>query len=170
MSAERRLEIEKRAAEGLRAALAAIIDIEEDAETVRDTIEGETGLHEAIAGVMDAIDEDEVFSAGIKAKVEELVKRKARIENRIKRKKVAIEAAMQAGELKRLEIPIATLSLRKVPPALEIIDEDLVPNAFWKLKDPVLDRKSLTSALRNGEAVPGAVLGNGSVSLSVRRG
>lgn len=170
MSAERKLEIQKRAAQGLRAALAQIIDVEEDVETVRDTIEGETNLHEAIAGVIDSIDEDAIFTSGIKAKMDELIARKARIENRMKRKKAAIEAAMQAGEIQKLEIATCTLSLRKVAPALEIIDESQIPNGYWVLKDPVIDRKAITTALRGGEEVLGATLGNGGISLSVRRG
>jgi hypothetical protein len=47
-------------------------------------------------------------------------------------------------------------------------DETEIPRDFWKLQPPKLDRQGLTAALRRGQSVPGAVLGNGQATISVR--
>lgn len=154
------------AAKALRDSLRAITD---DDETVRDTIEGETNLHEAIAGVMGWLRNDEILITGIDRMQETLSARKERLKNRIGYYRAAIEQAMTIGELSTLELPDATLSVRRVAPKLEIVKESDIPAAYWKPQDPALDRKALADALKAGEAVPGAMLGNGGITLSVRR-
>lgn len=154
------------AAKALREALRTITD---DGEAVRDTIEGETDLHEAIAGVMGWLRNDEILITGIDRMVEALGARKERLKNRIGYYRAAIEQAMTIGEIQTFELPDATLTVRRVSAKLEIVKESEIPAAYWKAQDPTLDRKAVTDALKAGEAVPGAVLGNGGITLSVRR-
>lgn len=158
------LEIE--AAKALKSVLQTITD---DEDAIADTIEGETNLHEAIAAVMRDITEDEILLAGLEAMLKTLSDRKARIEYRIERRRAAILRGMEVGELKRLELPEATLSIRRVPPVLEITDEAQIPEIYWKPQPLKLDKAVIKSMLAGGENIPGAVLGNGSQSLSVRR-
>lgn len=150
----------------LKEALALITD---DKETIRDTIEGETSLHDTIAAVMDDIREDEILVAGIDTMTKTLVDRKQRIEDRIGWRRAAIERAMLIGELSSLQLPDATISLRQCPRKLEIVDEAKVPAKFWKAQDPVLDKAALKEALTAGEDIAGATLNNGGVSLTIRR-
>lgn len=163
---ERALTKEAAAANALRQSLQAITD---DPEAIRDTIEGETNLHDAIAAVMDAIRDDEASVLGLVAMIEKLKDRKTRIEERMDRRRTAIEQAMCIGELRSLELPDATLFLRNVAPAVEITDESRIPAQFWKPRDPTLDKSALKDALQNGSQIPGAVLGNGGISLTIRR-
>jgi hypothetical protein len=164
--AERQLAKEIAAAQALRASLALMTD---DADAIRDTIEGETSLHELIGTVMAAITEDEIQAAGLTAMLEKFVARKVATEERIARRRAAIEQAMTIGEIKTLALPDATLSLKNVPPGLEITDEAQIPSEFWKPVDPKLDKAAIKAALKDGRAIPGATLGNGSISLQVRR-
>ena len=60
------------------------------------------------------------------------------------------------------------VSFRITPPSLVVTAESEIPAAYWKPQPPKLNRQSLTAALRNGEHVPGAVLGNGQSTISVR--
>jgi len=53
-------------------------------------------------------------------------------------------------------------------PPLAVVDEELVPEAFWKPQPPKLDRQGLISVLTAGRDVPGAVLGNAPMTISVR--
>lgn len=162
----RRLARETAAANALRQALVAITD---DPDALRDTIEGETSLHGAIASVMGTIQEDETHVLGLAAMIEKLRGRKERIEARVDRKRTAIEQAMSIGELRKLELPDATLFLREVPPQVQITDESKVPAQFWKAADPKLDKAALKAALKEGQQITGATLGNGGVALSIRR-
>lgn len=154
------------AANALKEALALETD---DAEAIRDTIEGETNLHEAIAAVMAEIREDEMMATGIGVMIESLETRKKRLSDRIVFRRAAIERAMLIGEISSLTLPDATISLKRVPPKLEITDEARIPAKFWKPQDPKLDKAALKEALEDGEDVSGASLGNGGISLSVRR-
>lgn len=162
-----KLAAEKQAAEALREAMSKLPGM--DDETVRDTIEGETDLHGAIAGTVAMITETEIMEAGLAAKIKELVGRQKRYEDRLIFLRTAIEQAMTIGGLKLLELPDATLSLSNRAPGLVITDESRIPPSFWKQPDPVLDKSALKAALKDKQEVPGASLGNGSVSLTIRR-
>ncbi len=162
------LEREKRAAEALRDTLSKLPGMDE--ETARDTIEGETDLHGAIAGVVDLLTEAETMSAGLAVTIEKFEARKARYDARIGFLRSAIEQAMVIGEItKPLELPTCTLSLGRRAPGLVITDEASIPAEFWKPQDPALDKAAIKAALKDKKTVPGAVLSNGSVSLTVRR-
>lgn len=162
------LETERRAAEALRETLAKMPGI--DDETVRDTIEGETGLHEAIADVVATLTDAETMSAGLAVMIEKFEARKARYEARTDFLRSAIEQAMVIGELRKLELPDCTLSLSQRPRQVVIIDEAKLPARFWKQPEPVIDKRALAEALKStAENVPGAVLSNGAVSLTIRR-
>ena len=158
---------ERRAAEALRDTLSKMPGMDED--TVRDTIEGETGLHEAIAGAVALLTDTEVMMEGLQAKIAQLDGRLKRYEDRSDFLRAAIEQAMVIGSLRKLELPECTLSLGNRAPGLVITDEAKIPAAFWKQPDPVVDKKALKEALKAKQEVPGATLGNGSVSLTIRR-
>ena len=161
------LQQEANAARALRDALAAIPGM--DDETVRDTIEGETSLHEAIAVVLSDIDEDELLLAGIAEISKRLGAREQRLEQRVEARKAAIQKAMEIGEIKSLPTPSGTISLRNVPPGLNIVDEAVIPFDYFVAQDPQLDRKRLKEDLKAGKEIPGCLLDNGSVTISIRR-
>jgi hypothetical protein len=161
------LQQEANAARSLKDALAAIPNMDDD--TVRDTIEGETSLHEAIAAVLADIDEDEMLVAGIGTMVGRLSERRTRLENRTEARKAAIQKAMEIGVIQKLVTPSGTLSLRNTPRGLEITDEAAVPFDYFIPQPAKLDRKKLKDDLKDGKDVPGAVLGNGGVTISIRR-
>lgn len=162
----RQLLLEIQAANALREALRAMTD---DDEAIRDTIEGATDLHAAITAVEADIREDEIFVRGADSIIETLTARKTRFEDRIARRRAAIEQAMVIGELRTLELPDATITLKAVPPKVEITDESKIPAAYWKQPEPALDKSALKAALKDNIAIPGAQLGNGSVTIQIRR-
>lgn len=161
------LENERRAAEALRETLSKMPGM--DDETVRDMIEGETGLHEAIAHTMELLTDTELMIEGLKAKITQFDGRLARYEDRQAFLRSAIEQAMVIGGTDRLELADCTLSLGRRAPGLVITDEASIPAAFWKQPDPVVDKAAIKAALKDKQDVPGAMLGNGSVSLTIRR-
>lgn len=166
-NSEHRLMLETRAAKALKAVLCEVTG---DPDALADTIEGATNLHEAIARVMAGIMEDEMMVTGLGVMAETLDKRCERYEARIMRRRSAIERAMAAGELSKLELPEATLSLRKVPPKVEVYDETRIPAQFFDPQPAKLNKERLKVALLNfSDDVPGARFSNGGQSLSIRR-
>ena len=146
-------------------------DMDDDAELVADTIEGETGLIEAIEAGLDELDECDVMETGLEAKEKAFADRRAKIKNRRERIKALIEQAMIATDQTTLRLPRATLTLAKRAASVLVINEADIPAKFWVEQErpaPKLDKKALGAALKANEAIPGATLDNGSVSLSVR--
>lgn len=155
--------------EAARALLANIRDvIGDDEEMAAVAVEGETGLLESISGAVDRLHELETNCVALEAREKDIHDRRSRFEDQAARIKAAIHVAMGHGGLRRLELPQATLSLRQVAPKAEITDEAAIPSKFWKAKEPTLDKKAVLDALKAKEAVPGAVLSNGSETISIR--
>ncbi|KKC39549.1 siphovirus Gp157 family protein [Devosia epidermidihirudinis] len=162
----RQTEAAKSLLSGLRA------DGEDDAELVADAIEGETDLLEAISEALAANDDDEALVIGLKAKEGQFEARRNAIQKRIERRTALIEQAMVATEQTTFRLPTATLTLAKRAPGVVIANEADIPARFWIAQErpaPKLDKAALKEALKAKEAVPGASLDNGSVSLTVRR-
>jgi hypothetical protein len=132
-------------------------------------VEGETFIPEIVGAVVKSIDEDGILVTGIKALIEELQARKSRIEGRAENKRGLIELALMRAEIKSVETPAATVSLRAVPPKIASVDESLIPSEYFTVPTPALDKRKLLADLKEGKQVPGAVLSNGGQSITIRR-
>lgn len=140
----------------------------DDPKLLLDTIEGETDLAEACCVVLEEIQEDEILLEGLKAKLAELTTRKGRMEKSIETRRNVILMAMDKAGVPTIRTPLGTLSAKPTPAQANITDESLIPARFWKPQDPKLDKGELASCLRSGEIIPGAALGNGGITLSIR--
>lgn len=144
----------------------------DDAEIVESAIEGETNLVEAIAAIIDAIDEEEIVIAGGEAKIADIQARVAVKKHRVEMLRASIERAMLVTEQDKLNLPTATVFVSKRQPGLIVESEADIPSEFFKTPEPPapkLDKKTLAAALKDGREIPGARLDNGTVSLSIRR-
>lgn len=157
---------EIKAAQALRASLETLTD---DEDTIRDTLEGETSLHELIAQVLASMDDDQLIVDGCNERISDLQERRTRVKNRIEAKRTMILQAMSIGDVKTIEAPLATASVKNVPPSVVVNDEAEIPADFWTPQDPKLDKKSLLAALKDKQTIPGATLSNGGTTLSIRR-
>lgn len=143
-----------------------------DHELVADTIEGETGLIEAISAGLDELDECEILITGLEAKITSFDARKKMQKDRADRIRALIEQALVVADLPSLKLPSATISLTRRAAAVVITNEADIPARFWVEQErpaPKLDKKALAEALKSKEPIAGAELDNGSVSLSIRR-
>ncbi len=77
-------------------------------------------------------------------------------------------ASMENSDLRKLTEPDLTISLRRAPPPLLVIDEHAIPKDYWVPQPAKLDRQGLIAALRRGRDIPGANLENSAMTLSVR--
>jgi Siphovirus Gp157 len=162
----RSLHIQGEAAKCLLANIRDVIGDDEDMAAT--AVEGETTLVEAISGAVDRHQELEAFQEVLETQIKALSERRSRFEDQAARIKAAIHVAMGQGELRKLELPQATLSLRAVPAKAVILDEAILPAKFWKAQDPKLDKKAVLDALKAKEDVPGASLSNGGETISIR--
>lgn len=162
----RDLHIQGEAARVLLANIRDIIGDDEDMASV--AIEGETDLIEAIASAVDRCEELKSYREALETRIKELKGRLDRFEGQEQRIRAALHVAMGHAGQRKIELPEATISVRPVPPKAEIVDEAAIPSKFWKPQDPKLDKTAVLAALKGNERVPGAVLSNGSETISIR--
>ena len=98
-----------------------------DAETLADTLEGITDLHEMIEAVIRSALVDEALQTGLRTRLEQMRQRLARLEERgAKKRQLALDAMCEVG-LKKLEQPDFTASARAGMPPLVIVAEPDIP-------------------------------------------
>ncbi len=141
---------------------------EADDDTVRDTLEGITDLHEMIAELVRSALVDQAMGEGLKARIADMKERQGRLQERVDKKKLLALEAMNEADIRKLTEPDFTASLRKGQPSLQIVSEAEIPEDFWSPQPLRLDRTALTVALKQGAAVPGAILAPPEFGLTVR--
>jgi hypothetical protein len=141
---------------------------EADEESLRDTLEGLSSLPEALAAFVRSYLNDLALVAALGLRIAQMQERMHRIEHRADRRRMTVGSVMERAEIKKLAEPDFTASLRAVPPALLVNDEAQIPGEFWKPQPPKLDKRAVIAALTSGRAVPGALMGNGGTTLTVR--
>lgn len=139
-----------------------------DSETLADTLEGITDLHDVLAELVRSALDDETMAAGLAARLSDMKTRHERIEARAKRKRDMVLRVMSEAGIPKLAQPDFTASLRPSPPALDVVSEDKIPAAYWKPQPPRLDRQGLLAALKGGSLVDGVSIASPSPQLSIR--
>jgi hypothetical protein len=139
-----------------------------DEETIRDTLEGITDLHEMIAAVIRSALVDEALHSGLRGRLDEMKERLSRLELRASKKRELALHAMSESGLAKLEQPDFTASMRAGSPALIVVSEQTIPETYWLPQPPKLDRQGLLGDLKRGGAIPGAELSNPKPVLMVR--
>ncbi len=141
---------------------------EADEDTLRDTLEGMTKITDMLAEVLRSLLEDQSLAGALKGRIADMQERLSRFEERARKKRELVTTVMEQADLKKLAESDFTVSLRTSRPPLMIIDEEAIPRDFRKPQPDKLDRLALISALRDGRDIPGAVLGNPPMTISVR--
>lgn len=143
-------------------------ELAEDDPALIDTLDGQTALADVVAALVRRAREDDAKAEAVRKIEGDNAARRARFEYRSERQMTAALFLMEQVGRTKVEAPDLTISLRHNPPRVEVYDPDALPAAYVKItKSP--DKASLREALANdGAEIPGARLGNGSSSLSVR--
>ena len=141
----------------------------DDMEFIRDTLEGEIDFEDIARSLLASLGDDEAMIAGLKTYSDDLSARRDRIAARIQLKRALLASALALAERPKLQLDIGTLSLTKVPPKAQIVEEADIPASYWQPQPPRLDLKALTADLRDGARVPGATLTNGGQTVTIRR-
>ena len=139
-----------------------------DEQTLVDTIEGLTDLHEIIAAIIRSALTDEAMVAGLKCRLGDMQDRLARLQDRASKRRQIAKDVMVELDLKKIMAPDFTIAIREGIPSLLVIDEDAVPKIYWEPGEPRLRRQVLASDLKQGEEIAGVTLSNPEPVLSVR--
>jgi hypothetical protein len=139
-----------------------------DEQTLADTVEGLTDLHEIVAAIIRSALADEALSTGLKTRVAEMQDRLERLQDRASKRRQIAKEVMVELDLKKITAPDFTVSIRPGTPALLVLDEAAVPSIFWQPSAPKLNRQGLLSELKEGAEITGVTLSNPEPVLSVR--
>lgn len=142
-------------------------ELEEDEVLRADSIEGQTSAFEFLSGVIRKIGATQAIANGTADYIGELQERKARLERRELALRALIFKVMATAELKKVELPEATLSVRNGTPRVVISNQHEIPSEFFRvIREP--DKSKIKAAIIAGEYVPGTALTNAEPCLSVR--
>lgn len=139
-----------------------------DEQTLADTVEGLTDLHEIVAAIIRSALADEALATGLKSRVAEMQDRLERLQDRASKRRQIAKDVMVELDLKKITAPDFTVSIRPGTPALMVLDEAAVPSIFWQPSAPRLNRHGLLSELKDGAEIQGVALSNPESVLSVR--
>ena len=139
-----------------------------DEQTLADTVEGLTDLHEILQAVIRAALADEALAKGLKCRIAEMEDRLSRLQDRSSKRRQIAKDVMVELDLKKITAPDFSASLRPGMPALLVLNEDAVPKSYWEPGEPRLRRQVLANDLKGGAEVAGATLSKPEPVLSVR--
>ena len=139
-----------------------------DEQTLADTVEGLTDLHEIVTAIIRSALADEVLVTALKCRISDMQGRLDRLQDRASKRRQIAKDVMIELDLKKLNAPDFTASIREGTPALMVLNEDAVPKIYWQPGEPRLKRQVLTNDLKQGEEIAGVALSNPKPVLSVR--
>jgi len=139
-----------------------------DEQTLADTVEGLTDLHEIIAAIIRSALADEALATGLKSRIADMQERLDRLQDRASKRRQVAKDVMIDLDIKKITAPDFSVSIRAGLHSLMVIDEAAVPSIYWQPSAPRLKRQELLSELKDGAAIEGVALSNPEPVLSVR--
>lgn len=140
---------------------------EDDWQLYQDCLDGETGdAMQILERIIEASIEADTMADATKMRRMDLAERLARFEKRRDTLRAIALSALEALNLKRIERPAWTASLRQMPAPL-LVDEAALPAEWFRVKKEPM-KAGIRKELENGGTVDGCQLGNPSTGISVR--
>jgi len=139
-----------------------------DEQTLADTGEGLTDLHEIVTAIIRSALADEALATGLKSRIAEMQGRLDRLQDRASKRRQIAKDVMVELDLKKITAPDFTVSIRPGMPVLLVLDEAAVPSIYWQPSAPRLNRQGLLSELKEGVEIKGVSLSEPKPVLSVR--
>ena len=139
-----------------------------DEQTLADTVEGLTDLHEIVTAIIRSALADEALATGLKSRMADMQERLDRLQDRASKRRQIAKDVMVELDLRKITAPDFTVSIRPGMPSLLVLDEAAVPSIYWQPVAPRLNRQELLSELKEGADIKGVTLSNTEPVLSVR--
>ena len=146
-------------------------EMEIDEQTFADTLEGLSGELELKAtNVAMFVRNLEASAEAIKAAEKQMAERRKVLESKADRIRQYLLDNMTRTGITKIECPYFVLSVRKNPPAVEVLNQDMIPDEYFDIPEPpapTLNKNRLKEDLKAGVIVEGVKLTAGQ-SLSIK--
>jgi hypothetical protein len=152
----------------IEALLREFPDLADDEILRADMLDGETDITTVLTELFRTVDDNKSMIEAMTSRLQELSARRARFGRRVEYLRELMLRVLQSANLKKLELPEATLSQRAVPPAvIGEVDVDALPDDLVRItREP--NKTAIREALLAHREVPGLALSNSPPSLAVR--
>ena len=147
--------------------LAEYPELAEDELALADTLDGITNAGDFIALFCRMAREDEALAGGLGNMLRDMGSRKSRLMARAEKRRAIVMALMNAIGERKIVRPDMTISVRASRPSVLVTDEPALPDSLCKVERRP-DKTAIKEALERGEAVAGAVLSNGTETLTIQ--
>lgn len=142
-----------------------LAELDLDAQTIADTLEGLSGdLETKAQNVAFFVRNLEATAAAIKQAEADMAARRKAMENRADSLKRYIFESMTVAGIEKIECPHFRLAIKNNPAAVDVFEPGLVPASFMRTPEPpppAPDKTAIKEALKAGQDVPGARLTSG---------
>ena len=146
-------------------------EMEIDEQTFADTLEGLSGdLEVKATNVAMFVRNLEASAEAIKAAEKQMAERRKAIEAKADRIRQYLLDNMTRTGITKIDCPYFVLSVRKNPPAVEVLNQDMIPDEYFDIPEPpapTLNKNRLKEDLKAGVIVEGVKLTAGQ-SLSIK--
>ena len=112
-------------------------------------------LEEKAENVAKLIKTMEVEVTGYKTEEKRLADRRKALENRISGLKSYIDAAMKSTGKKKFKGQLFSFNIQKNPASVNVIDSNSIPSKYFIEQEPLIDKRTILTDLKNGVEVPG---------------
>jgi len=144
------------------------VETEEEATALREAID--VAVKEQSEDIINVLKNMKVYAEALKEAEQEYKMKRQRIEEKYEKAKAYIKENMLALGYEKIETPLGSLSIRKSPASVEIIDESIIPEEF--IKEEVVrkvDKNKILSAFRDGgEVIEGTRINTTNSTLMIK--
>ena len=144
-------------------------ELADDAEMLRDSLDGETAAQDVVRSLIRGEKEDKAMAIAMRNLASTYEGRADYWAKRAIARRTAAMRLMQAMGERKITAPEFTVSLKSLPPQIDVYDEEALPQEFWDYQTVrKLARERLRAAIDAGQDVPGARKTNGDETIQVR--
>lgn len=90
--------------------------------------------------------------------IKRLQERKKSVERGVDDLKAMLFDVMQKHDMNKVKDPLATVWIQNNPPSVNVLNEEVIPSAYWIPQPDKLDKSGISKRLKEGEVIEGVEL------------
>lgn len=136
-----------------------VLEIAENGDDLADTLEAlEDAIEVKAENTAKVIKQLEANAEMLANESRRLSERKSAIENNVRNLKSYLQDQLDKCGKTKIKGEIFTVALQNNPQSVDVLDESLIPSAYFIQQAPKLDRKELLTHLKAGEEIAGVTI------------